>query len=123
MADVDGPDWSQVDSQAKAEELVARGDLVRLLLLPADFGGDDDPGNVVYVPPFAADLKDGFDMNTVLPLIESGKVTRYQAVPRYDGASFVPSAIDIRASEPGDVQMTLEIWGEVSGSDPPNLRV
>jgi hypothetical protein len=111
MRGVQGPDWSHVDTQAKAEELVARGELVPLLLLPAEFGGDDDPGNVVYVPPFAIDLKRGFDMNTVLPLVESGKVTRYQAAPRYEGASFVPSAIDIQASEPGEVRMTLAIWG------------
>jgi hypothetical protein len=107
-----GPDYSHVDSREKAEELVARGELVRMLLLPAEFGGDDDPGNVVYVPPFVVDLKRRHDMNIVLPLIEAEKVTRYQAAPHYEGASHVPSSIEIRASEPGDVQVTYEIWGE-----------
>ena len=109
---MDGTDYSHVDSKEKAEELAARGELAPLYLLPAEFGGTDDVGNVVYVPPFVVELKRRTDMNVILPLIESGSVTRYEATPRYEGASFVPSAIEIRGSEPGDVTATLAIWGE-----------
>lgn len=109
---MDGPDYSHVDSKEKVEELVTRGELAPLYLLPAEFGGTDDVHNVVYVPPFVVELKRRTDMNVIRPLIEAGNVTRYQAAPRYEGASFVPSAIEIRGSEPGDVQATLEIWGE-----------
>jgi hypothetical protein len=109
---MDGPDYSHVDSLEKAEALVAAGELAPLYLLPAEFGGTDDDHNVVYVPPFAVELKHRTDMNVILPLIESGTVTRYQAAPRYQGESFVPTAIEVRASEPGDFQSTLEIWGE-----------
>jgi hypothetical protein len=107
-----GPDFSHVDSLEKAEELVSRGELARLHLFPPEFGGTDDPRNLVYVPPFVVDLKHQTDANVVLPLIEQGRVSSYEATPQYEGASFVPCAIEIRASDPGDVQTSLRIWGE-----------
>jgi hypothetical protein len=38
-----GPDFSAIDSQAKAEELFRRGDLEKLFLMPLEFGGQDIP--------------------------------------------------------------------------------
>jgi hypothetical protein len=106
-----GPDYSHVDSQEKARELAERGELARLHLVPAEFGGTDDVRNVVYVPPFVVDLKHDVDANVVRPLIEDGTVRSYAATAQYDGPSFVPSSIEIRASDPGDFQTTLRIWG------------
>jgi hypothetical protein len=107
-----GPDFSHVDSLEKAEQLAARGELARLHLFPVEFGGVDDPRNLVYVPPFVVDLKHGIDTNIVRPLIEQGQVRSYEATPQYEGASFVPSAIEIRASDPENFQTSLKIWGE-----------
>jgi hypothetical protein len=107
-----GPDFSHVDSLEKAEQLVSRGELARLHLVPPEFGGVDDARNVVYVPPFVVDLKQQTDANVVLPLIEQEQARSYEATPRYEGASFVPCAIEIRASDPGDLRTSLAIWGE-----------
>ena len=46
----DGPDFSAIDSREKAEELFRRGELEMLFLMPLEFGGIDDPRNVVFVP-------------------------------------------------------------------------
>jgi hypothetical protein len=106
-----GPEYSHVDSREKAEELVARGELTRLHLLPLEFGGTDATENLVFVPPFVVDLKHGTDTNIIRPLIEDGSVSEYSATPTYAGKSFVPTSIEIRAANPGDFQTSLEIWG------------
>jgi hypothetical protein len=106
-----GPDYSHVDSNEKAVELYRRGELVKLLLMPLDFGGADVPLNVVYVPEFVVDVKAGIDMNVVMPMIQQGECRRYAAEPRYEGASVVPTAIAIKASDPGLFQTQIRIWG------------
>ena len=52
------PDYSNVTSREKAQALEAKGELVKILLFPAEFGGPDTPENVVYVPKVAANAKD-----------------------------------------------------------------
>ena len=39
-----GPDFSAIDSRAKAVELFERGDLEKLFLMPLEFGGVDNAG-------------------------------------------------------------------------------
>ena len=107
-----GPDWSFVDSRSKAEALVAKGELVKLRLLPEAFGGDEGQHNLVYVPPFVTDIKYGIDNNTVMPLVQEGKVQRYVASPRYEGRSLVPGAIEINATEPANFTALVRIWGK-----------
>ena len=107
-----GPDFSGIDSREKAEALVQKGELKKLLLLPSEFGGEDVPPNVVYVPAFAVELKASTDQNVILPLAQEGKVTRYNATPEYEGKSFIPAAINIVASEPGSFTYRLAIWGK-----------
>jgi hypothetical protein len=106
-----GPDYSHVDSPEKAIALFQRGELVKLLLMPQDFGGADVPLNVVYVPEFVMDVKAGIDMNVVMPMIQQGEAWRYAAHPRYEGASVVPTAIAITATDPGSFQTQIRIWG------------
>jgi hypothetical protein len=106
-----GPDFSHIDSVEKAEQLVNRGELARLHLLPPEFGGADDPRNLVYVPPFVVELKQQTDANVIAPLVREGRVRSYVATPQYEGASFVPVSIEIRASDPGDFETLLRIWG------------
>ncbi|WP_417503147.1 hypothetical protein [Marinobacter sp.] len=107
-----GPDYSGVDSREKAEALVQKGELQKLLLLPSEFGGEDVPPNVVYVPVFAVELKASTDQNVILPLAQEGKVTRYNAAPEYEGKSFIPAAINIEASDPGSFTYRVAIWGK-----------
>lgn len=107
-----GPDFGAVDSLAKAQELAGQGKLEKLFLMPLEFGGADVPPNVVYVPVGAAAVKAGIDRNVVGPLAAEGKITRYEATPEYQGKSFVPIAIRIRASSPGEFTTSINLWGE-----------
>lgn len=107
-----GPDFSVVDSQAKALELFERGDLEKLFLMPLEFGGTDNPLNTLYVPVGVADIKAGIDSNVIGPLAAEGKITKYTASPEYQGTSFIPIAIKIVASDPGEFTTTINIWGE-----------
>ena len=107
-----GPDFSGVDSQAKAEELARRGDLHKLYMMPLELGGEEVTANMVYVPAFVVELKRNIDLNIVLPLVEQQKVKRYSAQAQYEGKSFVPCAIQIVASDPSDFETVINIWGE-----------
>ncbi len=107
-----GPDFSAIDSQAKAVELFERGDLEKLFLMPLQYGGEDNPLNTLYVPVGVAHIKDGIDNNVIGPLAEEGKITKYTATPEYQGKSFIPIAIKIVASDPGEFTTTINIWGD-----------
>ena len=112
-----GPDFSDVDSQAKAAALFRRGELEKLLLLPELFGGEDIPDNTIYVPVGVAAVKAGIDENVIGPLAAEGKVTRYTAEPEYQGTCFIPIAITITASDPGEFTTTINIWGDALGRE------
>lgn len=107
-----GPDFSQVDSLAKALQLAGEGMLEKLYLMPLEFGGADIPQNVVYVPVGMAAEKARIDFEIVRPLIKQGKVTEYTAAPEYQGTSFIPIAVRIVASSPGQFSATLNVWGD-----------
>jgi hypothetical protein len=107
-----GPDYSHVDSIAKAEALVISGELAKLCLLPAAFGGSEVRENTVYVPPFVTEIKQGIDENTVMSLLEEGKVRRYVATPKYQSRSIVPISIEINATEPANFGVSIAIWGD-----------
>jgi hypothetical protein len=107
-----GPDFSAIDSKAKAEDLFQKGELKKLFLMPLEFGGEDFGMNVVYVPEFAAEMKANIDSNIIKPLADQGKIKHYQALPQYQGNSFIPCAIKIVASEPGNFVNLIRIWGD-----------
>jgi hypothetical protein len=107
-----GPDFSSVDTEEKARQLYERGDLVKLFLLPPIFGGEDVLPNIVYVPIWVGQFKESHDRNVVAPLAAQGKVTHYAAVPKYAGASHIPIAIEITASDPAQVTYVIHIWGD-----------
>jgi len=112
-----GPDFSHVDSLAKASELLGQGKLEKLHLMPPEFGGEDIPQNVVYVPVGIAAVKAGIDRDVIGPLVAEGKVTKYAATPEYQGKGFVPIAVNVVASSPGDFSTTISIWGEALARD------
>lgn len=119
-----GPDYRHIDSREKAEALCRRGELQKLWLLPAEFGGEDIPPNIVYVPPFAAELKQRLDQNTILSMARSGHVSRYNASPEYEGKSVVPSRIRIAATDPGRFEGAIAIWGDaVRQASEPRVHV
>ncbi|GAB3390347.1 hypothetical protein [Lysobacter fragariae] len=105
-----GPDFSSLNSREKAEAAARQGELVPMLLMPEEFGGEPIDLNVVFVPAWAAEQKNRIDMGTILPLGQSGKISKYSAQPSYKGDSFIPSSVTVRAYEPGDFTATIEIW-------------
>lgn len=107
-----GPDFSDVDSLAKADRLYQQGKLEKLFLMPPEFGGEDHPLNTLYVPLGFAEIKSRIDLNAIAELIEAGQVTEYNASPEYQGKSFIPIAIEIVASNPGNFTATINIWGD-----------
>ncbi|HKI35533.1 MAG TPA: hypothetical protein VKA46_26995 [Gemmataceae bacterium] len=107
-----GPDFSEIDCQSKAVEMFRKGDLEKLYLMPLEFGGQDIPQNVLFVPVGLAAVKSRIDINVIGPLVESGKVSQYTAVPEYQGKSFIPIAIKVMASNPGQFSATINLWGE-----------
>lgn len=106
------PDFSGIDSREKAEALHVSGGLQKMLLFPERFGGKDIPENVVFVPPWVAQVKARIDETVIVPLLSGGMVERYEVQPEYQGKSFVPVALRITASEPGQFQERIAIWGE-----------
>ena len=113
-----GPDFSSVDSREKAEDLLRRGDLEVLYLQPLDLGGQDHPLNTLFVPVGTAAIKARTDENVIGPLAEEGKVSKYKAIPEYQGDSIIPIAITIIASDPGEFKMTINIWGDAINREP-----
>ena len=113
-----GPDFADVDIK-RAQALAKQGALVPLLLLPVEFGGKNIPQNVVYVPPFAFGEKRRIDLEIVAKLAKEGRVTQYEAIPEYQGASAVPIAIRVRASQPGDFTAQIIIWGDALKREQP----
>ena len=118
MTNVPGPDFSQVDSLAKAVALFEQGVLEKLFLMPLEFGGEDNALNVLYVPIGVAAVKNNIDANVIGPLADEGKVSQYRAEPEYQGDSFVPIAIRIVAWDPEEFTTTINIWGDALTREP-----
>jgi hypothetical protein len=112
-----GPDFSAIDSREKAVALFERGELEKLFLMPLEYGGEDNVLNTLYVPVGIAAVKSGIDNNVIGPLVAEGRVTKYTASPEYQGNSFIPIAIKIVASDPGEFTSTINIWGEALARD------
>ena len=109
---VGAADFSAIDSREKAEELFRRGGLEKLLLFPPDFGGEDVPPNTLYVPAGVAALKARIENDVIGPMADKDEITQYSARPEYQGRSFIPIAITIRAYDPGEFTCTINIWGD-----------
>ncbi|KJY84463.1 hypothetical protein TW84_22465 [Vibrio neptunius] len=86
------PDFSEVDTREKALELVQRGELFEVLLLPTELGGKNEPRNIVFVP---EDISAAHEQNTqnVLSLIKDKLINRLEVQPVYKENSFVPSQV------------------------------
>ena len=109
---VAGPDFSEITSRAKAEELFRKGILEKLYLMPLEFGGHEIPENVTYVPIGFAAAKANIDLNIIAGLVKDGTVSNYSAKPKYRGRSFVPESIEITATDPGTFSASINIWGD-----------
>lgn len=102
-------DFSNVDSYKKAARLHKKGKLVKIYMMPLDFGGDDSEVNTLFVPEFVKDFKNKVDKR-IETLLYEGKKLSFEALPEYKGKSFVPSKLKILVT--GDVEFTevIDIW-------------
>jgi hypothetical protein len=77
--------------------LMSRGAVREVLLLPAELGGIREPRNITYLPPDAMAEKLAFDAK-VHQAIAAGDKVNYEAVPQYEGNSFVPATLRLSAT-------------------------
>lgn len=111
--DPPGPDFSSIDSEEKAEALAREGTLAPLCMMPLRFGGEESARNRLLVPPAVVALKDRCD-GMVEDLLRQGKVSGYQCRPEYQGTCFIPTAVNVVASQKGEPVFTqrIRIWGD-----------
>lgn len=105
-------DFSKVTSVAKAKELEAKGELVKILLFPAEFGGEDIPANVVYLPVIAAEAKNMIT-GTLVKFVKDDLIDNLSVEPEYKGKSIVPTRIVMKAThetKEGQFVPSIEIW-------------
>ena len=106
------PDFSNVTSREQAQRLAAQGQLVRILLFPAEYGGEDIEQNAVYVPPAIVPVREAL-IGTLGRMIEAGQINKLEVTPEYSGSSFVPTRIRMHAwhdARSGEFSPVIEIW-------------
>lgn len=106
------PDFTEVRSLEAARELSKTGQLVPVLLFPADVGGEQVPSNIVYLPPEAAKAKRLID-GTIVRFVADGVIDQMNVSPVYRGDSFVPARIVIEAwhsEKEGKFNPAIEVW-------------
>ena len=104
-----GPDFSEIDSNEKAIDLYNKGELVKIHLMPIEFGGDDNPMNTLYAPEFAKEFKGRFD-GMIEQMLIDGKQLSYSTSPKYKGNSFIPSQLIITVDGDVNFEETINIW-------------
>ncbi|WP_298422188.1 hypothetical protein [uncultured Kordia sp.] len=104
-----GPDFSNVNSNEKAIGLYNKGELVKVHLMPLEFGGEDSPRNTLYAPEFAQQFKQRFDA-MIENLLHEGKNLSYNVQPSYKGKSFIPSVLTIKVTGDADFTETINVW-------------
>jgi hypothetical protein len=105
-------DFTAVTTETAVAELVQKGQLVRTHLFPTELGGPDDPENVAYVTPQAAQTRKSV-IAMFADQFEEGIADRLEVEPDYQGDSLVPTRITLTAShssKPGRMEMTINIW-------------
>jgi hypothetical protein len=104
--------FSEVRSHEQAEGLVDLGSLVKIYLFPTELGGDDDPNNIVYVTPEAAEAR-AMIVGKIRRLFRAGKIDELEVLPEYRGDGLVPARIRFHASHSGGgkpFEEVIEVW-------------
>lgn len=86
------PDFTNFQTLPSVRALAGEGRLVKLLLFPAEFGGEEVPKNVVYVTAEAAAAHSTI-IGTLRRMIGEGLIDQLEVKPVWRGKSFVPAAI------------------------------
>ncbi len=104
-------DFTEIDSNEKAQELYEKKTLEPLYLMPLRFNGQPVLQNTLYVPPVVVTLKDRYD-DMVEDLLKQEKVNGYECKPEYRGSSFIPCSLTVIAKKNGQEVFTekIKIW-------------
>ena len=105
----DGRDYSSIDSNEKAQQAYANKELVKLHLMPLDWGGEDVALNIIYVPEFVVEQKSEID-GMIEGFLTAGLSINYSCRPEYKGRSFIPGSLVISYSGDREDTRTIEIW-------------
>ncbi|AQR74890.1 hypothetical protein BXU08_15590 [Sphingomonas sp. LM7] len=89
--------FSQIRSREHADRLLAFGSLVKIYLFPTNLGGDDDPRNIVYVTPDAAEAHAAI-VGRLRRFVQGHEENELEIRPEYKGGSIVPTRIHFIAS-------------------------
>ena len=112
LTDTKEPDYSHITSRELAVEASFRGELFKILLFPAELGGQDIAANVTYVPEGIPEMKD-LITGTLARYFEEDLIDRLDVRTEYKGESFVPSRIQFIAShttKKGVFRPSISIW-------------
>ncbi len=103
--------FEEIDSNEKAMELVKKGVLAPLYLMPLRFNGAESVENRLFAPKVAVALKDKCD-DMVEDLLRQGKVSGYSCTPEYKGKSFIPCKLTVEATKDKEPVFTetINIW-------------
>lgn len=102
-------DFSEIDSNEKALELFDKNELIKVHLMPLEFGGQDNSDNFLLVPEFVMIFKQKFD-EMIGELLANGKGLKYSVEPEYKGNSFIPSKLKIKVTGDSKFSETINIW-------------
>jgi hypothetical protein len=104
------PSHSDIENAKRAlAKLRALGEVEEVLLLPAILGGERNVQNIVYLPPSAAAEKAIIDAE-IAEQVRRGEIVDYDATPEYEGITFIPRRLRIRArSRSMNIDQTLSI--------------
>lgn len=105
-------DFAHVTSRTQADELVKRGELVKIWLYPKRFGGPNDRYNIGYVPAGTERALD-FAHDRISGLIELEAIDRMTVKPEYRGRSKVLSGITYvchGAPDKPPITISIDIW-------------
>jgi hypothetical protein len=90
-------------------------------MLPAEFGGPDDPRNVTYLPTQLAERKRAFDAE-IRRRLEAGEELSYRVTPEYDNDRFVPARLHLEAAAAGGgtaCKELIEVARDLIGGNAP----
>ncbi|MBA4763585.1 hypothetical protein [Sphingomonas sp.] len=105
------PDFSAVTSKAAAARLARAGQLVTIPLFPTELGRPDDPANIGYITPEAADACEQI-IGTLRRFAVDGLIDQMEVEPDYRGTSHIRTRIRFKAwhSKCGSpIEMALEV--------------
>ncbi len=107
--DMNRLDFQDIDSSVKLQKYFHRGELVKILLMPREFGGQDTALNTLFVTESARNEKQDFD-NKVLQIAGSGKKLFYNVSPEYKGRSMIASKLHLSIIGEASLDHTIHVW-------------